>query len=158
MDVVDLPRPTGVNQRAAVAMSPAEVHDYLRAPRSATVSTLSGDGSIHSVAMWYAFLDDTIYMEAKAKSQKVVNLRRDNRMTVLVHDGDTYSELRGVMLSGAGDIVEDEAVLRRIIEDVFLRYHGGAAADEQVIGTLLRNRVALRLHAKSIASWDHRKL
>ena len=43
----------------------------------------------------------------EGKSQKVVNLRRDNRMTVMVEDGLTYDTLRGVALEGTADVVED---------------------------------------------------
>ena len=65
-----------------------------------TMSTISGDGSIHSVAMWYGFLEGAVAFETKTKAQKVVNLRRDPRLTCLVEAGDTYDQLRGVTLVG----------------------------------------------------------
>ena len=57
--------------------------------------------------MWYGFLDGCVTVETKAKSQKVRNLRRDPRLTLLFEDGDTYEELRGVELVGKAEIVED---------------------------------------------------
>ena len=57
--------------------------------------------------MWYGFLDGDIAFETKAKSQKVQNLRRDKRLTVMVEDGTAYEELRGVELSGWGEIIDD---------------------------------------------------
>ena len=90
----------GVNQRSAVRMSPEEVDDFLRAERTTTMCTMHPDGSIHAVAMWYAFLDGTLAIETKRKSQKIQNLRRDPRLTFLVEAGDKYENLRGVELVG----------------------------------------------------------
>ena len=43
-----------------------------------------------------------------AKSQKIMNLRRDPKMSGLVESGgDSYNELRGVELVGDGRIVDD---------------------------------------------------
>ena len=45
----------------------------------------------------------------QGKSQKVINLRRDPKISALVESGDTYSELRGVEVTGTGRIVDDPA-------------------------------------------------
>jgi hypothetical protein len=36
--------------------------------------------------MWYAIVDGQIRIETKAKSQKAVNLRRDDRLSFLVEE------------------------------------------------------------------------
>ena len=90
----------GVNQRKAIAMTPAEVDAFLAERRPMTMCSLSPDGSIHAVAMWYGFVDGLVTVETKAKSQKAQNLRRDPRLTLLFEDGDYYEELRGVELVG----------------------------------------------------------
>src|SRR5437763_1938197 len=97
----------GVNQRDLIKMTPAEVDAFLAERRSMTMSTISGDGTIHSVAMWYGFLEGAVAFETKTKAQKVVNLRRDPRLTCLVEAGETYDQLRGVTLVGKGEIVEE---------------------------------------------------
>ena len=48
--------------------------------------------------MWYAIIDGAPCFWTFAKSQKVVNLRRDPRITCMVEAGDEYSDLRGVEL------------------------------------------------------------
>ena len=70
----------GVNQRKAIQMTPDEVEAFLAERRAMTMCSLSRDGSIHAVAMWYGFLDGCVTVETKAKSQKVQNLRRDPRL------------------------------------------------------------------------------
>ena len=97
----------GVNQRKAIQMTPDEVDAFLAERRPMTMCSLSRDGSIHAVAMWYGFLDGCVTVETKAKSQKVQNLRRDPRLTLLFEDGDYYEELRGVELVGRAEIVDD---------------------------------------------------
>ena len=82
--MTNAPMGHGVNQRAQIKMSPEEVEEFLNERHSMTMSTISGDGTIHSVAMWYGFLEGAIAFETKAKAQKVVNLRRNPALTCLV--------------------------------------------------------------------------
>src|SRR3954466_8667980 len=119
------PRGGGVNQRDLIKMTPGEVEAFLAERRSMTMSTISLDGTIHSVAMWYGFLEGAVAFETKTKSQKVQNLRRDPRLTCLVEAGDTYDQLRGVSLVGTGEIVEEEEPDRiwELGVSVFERYN-----------------------------------
>jgi PPOX class probable F420-dependent enzyme len=101
----------GEKQRSQIEMSDAEVRDFLEQSRTATMATIGPDGMPHLVAMWFGLIDGEVWFETKAKSQKVVNLRRDNRMTVMVEDGLTYDTLRGVALEGTAEVVEDPDAL-----------------------------------------------
>src|SRR5690349_1299091 len=95
----------GVKQRDVIKMTTEEIDEFLLGRHSMSIATMNHDGTIHVVAMWYGFLEGAIAIETKAKSQKVLNLRRDPRMTVLVEDGEYYEELRGVELVGKGEII-----------------------------------------------------
>jgi PPOX class probable F420-dependent enzyme len=112
----------GQKQRDIIRMSPEEVDAYLNERRSMTMSTINPDGSIHSIAMWYGFVDGAIGFETKAKSQKVLNLRRNPNITCLVEDGDYYEELRGVSLVGTAEIIDDPEQLFELGKSVFSRY------------------------------------
>jgi general stress protein 26 len=109
--------------------------------------------------MWYGFLDGCVTVETKAKSQKVQNLRRDPRLTLLFEDGDYYEELRGVELVGRAEIIDDPDQLWTLGISVFERYYG-AYSDElrPFLETMLHKRVVVKLHAERTVSWDHRKL
>ena len=72
----------GVKQRDLIVMSPEEVDAFIHERRPMTMCTLNHDGSIHAVAMWYGFVDGSVAIETKAKSQKALNLRRDPRITL----------------------------------------------------------------------------
>lgn len=147
------------NQRRQVVMESSEVEEFLIRQRSATVATAGPDGRAHLVAMWYAWLDGHIYLETKATSQKVVNLRRDPRMSLLVEAGHTYDQLRGVSLEGDGVVLADAALVWDVCVDVLERYHGPYTADlEPIVAEMARNRVVVRLDVVRVRSWDHRKL
>jgi PPOX class probable F420-dependent enzyme len=149
----------GVNQRKAIAMSRDEVDAFLAERRAMTMCSLSKDGSIHAVAMWYGFVDGLVTVETKAKSQKVQNLRRDPRLTCLFEDGDYYEELRGVELVGKAEIIDDHDRLWTLGVSVFERYYGAYTEElKPFIETMLHKRVAIALHVDRTVSWDHRKL
>ncbi len=149
----------GVNQRKAIQMTPEEVESFLAERRAMTMCSISADGSIHAVAMWYGFLDGCITVETKAKSQKARNLRRDPRLTLLFEDGDYYEELRGVELVGRAEIVEDPAQLWALGVSVFERYYAPYSEElKPFIETMLHKRVGIKLHVERTVSWDHRKL
>lgn len=149
----------GVNQRKAIQMTPAEVDAFLAERRAMTMCSISHDGSIHAVAMWYGFLDGCVTVETKAKSQKVQNLRRDPRCTMLFEDGDYYEELRGVELVGKVEIIDDPDRLWALGVSVFERYYGDYSDEmKPFLEAMLNKRVAVQLHIERTVSWDHRKL
>ncbi|SDS30285.1 PPOX class probable F420-dependent enzyme [Nocardioides scoriae] len=146
-------------QRDQITMSPEEVDTFLRQQRSASVATLGPQGQVHLVAMWFAYLDGEVWIETKAKSQKVVNLRRDPTMSVLVEAGHTYDQLRGVALEGRGEVVEDPDAIWRVGVDVFERYQGPYTEElRPLVEAMLAKRVVVRLRVERTRSWDHRKL
>jgi len=109
--------------------------------------------------MWYGFVDGTIGFETKTKSQKVQNLRRDKRLTVMVEDGRTYDELRGVELSGWGEVIEDPDQLFELGVSVFERYQGQYSEEmKPFVEAMLNKRVLVKLHTEKVVSWDHHKL
>ena len=96
------------HQRAAITMSPEEVETYLREGGTAVLVTLGPDGYPDPVGMWYVVDDEgAVWMRSYAASQKVINLARDPRASVLVEDGARYAELRGVQLTGRMELVDD---------------------------------------------------
>jgi PPOX class probable F420-dependent enzyme len=149
----------GTNQRAQIRMSDDEITRYIELSRTATMVTNGPTGQPHAVAMWYAVLDGTIWFETKARSQKALNLRRDDRLTCLIEDGLTYDRLRGVSIEGRGTIVDDADALWAIGVSIWERYNGPYTDDlKPLVEVMLAKRVAVRLDVDRIRSWDHRKL
>jgi PPOX class probable F420-dependent enzyme len=149
----------GVNQRARIRMSEDEVAGFVARNRTATMATNGPDGTPHLVAMWYAVIDGQVWFETKVKSQKVVNLRRDDRITCLIEDGRTYDSLRGVSIEGRAVISDDPDDVWRVGVSVWERYHGPYTEDvKPLVEMLMSKRVVVRVDAARVRSWDHGKL
>ncbi|CAN5808884.1 PPOX class F420-dependent oxidoreductase [soil metagenome] len=149
----------GTNQRTQVTMTAEEIASFVERSRTATMATVGPTGTPHLVAMWYAVIDGQIWVETKARSQKAVNLRRDDRVTVLIEDGWTYDTLRGVSLEGRGVIVDDPDQLWKVGVSVWERYSGPYSEEVRpLVELMLAKRVAIRVDVERTRSWDHRKL
>jgi PPOX class probable F420-dependent enzyme len=140
-------------------MTDAEIAEFVARGRTTTLATNGPTGLPHLVAMWYAVLDGEIWFETKAKSQKVQNLRRDDRVTCLIEDGQTYDALRGVSIEGNAVISDDIDDILRVGISVWERYYG-PYTDEQkpLVDQLMNKRVVVRVRPTRVRSWDHRKL
>ncbi|SFK79482.1 PPOX class probable F420-dependent enzyme [Amycolatopsis sacchari] len=149
----------GVNQRAQIRMTDDEIEAFVARSRTATMATLGPNGTPHLVAMWYAVVDGKIWFETKVKSQKVVNLRRDDRITVLIEDGHTYDKLRGVSIEGRAVISDDPDDIWRVGVSVWERYTGPYTDEAKPLVEMMMNkRVVVRVDPERTRSWDHRKL
>ena len=149
----------GVKQRGKIVMSQEEIDEFLLGRRSMTMSTINKDGSIHSIAMWYGFLEGCVAIESKAKAQKVMNLRRNPNLTMLVEDGETYETLRGVTLIGKAEIVEDPDRVFELGVSVFSRYFAPYTEEmKPAVDMMLNKRVVVKLNVERTITWDHSKL
>lgn len=150
----------GTNQRAQIRMTDEEVAAFIAEQRTTTLATIGSGGTAHLVAMWYAVIDGELWFETKAKSQKVLNLRRNDRVSCMIEDGRTYDELRGVSIEGRGVIVEDDAdAIWKVGVDVWERYTGPYTEDMRPFVEMMMNkRIVVRVVPERVRSWDHRKL
>jgi PPOX class probable F420-dependent enzyme len=148
-----------VNQRSQITMTDEEIVAFIDEHRTATMATVGPGGMPHLVAMWYAVLEGQIWFETKSRAQKAVNLRRDDRITVMIEDGKTYDTLRGISLEGRGVIVEDPDEIWRVGVNVWERYNGPYSEEvKPFVEFMLQKRLAVRVEVDRIRSWDHRKL
>ena len=148
-----------MSRRDVIRMTDDEVRAYLHERRVLNVATIGPRDRIHLVAMWYGFLGDDIAFWTYAKSQKVLNVRRDPRITGLVESGDTYDQLRGVELVGTGVVIEDRDLVQAVGESVWERYTGPVDdAARQAVASVGAKRLVVRMDVDRIVSWDHRKL
>jgi PPOX class probable F420-dependent enzyme len=147
-------------RRDTITMTPEEIEAFLHERQSMSVATFGPDGNIHVVAMWYGFLGANPAFETYTKSQKVLNVRRDPRVTVLVEDGETYEELRGVEIVGRAVVHEDRDTLLGVAKTVVERYWSPDTEEEAALIAegLATKRVAVEIVPERIVSWDHSKL
>jgi PPOX class probable F420-dependent enzyme len=150
-----------VSRRAEIQLSEDEQRDLVSSERIVVVSSIGPRGWPHSMPLWYVPRDGQIWIYTYAKSQKVRNLERDPRATLVIETGHEYGELRGIEIEAEAEIHRDLETVFELVKELTSRYAGGAEVDEATAETLedqARKRVAIRFEPRRVATWDHRKL
>jgi PPOX class probable F420-dependent enzyme len=143
-----------VPRRRQIRMTPEEQAAFLRDNTKCALATIDQDGFPHVVAMGFYVEDGIFYMTSYAKAQKVLNIRRNPKVGLMVETGGSYAELQGVMVRGTCEIIDDVEAVRRIMN------HRRSARESGRQGAVdsAPKRVALKVTPHKITSWDHRKL
>jgi len=151
-----------MSRRDQIKLSEAELLGLLEGERVAVVSSIGPRGWPHSMPLWYVPREGEIWIWTYAKSQKVRNLDRDPRATLLVETGHEYGELRGAMIEAEAEIHRDPGVVLGFAEELTLRYAEGISSVEGDAKLALEaqapKRVAIHFKPVRTATWDHRKL
>ncbi|WP_345565760.1 pyridoxamine 5'-phosphate oxidase family protein [Nonomuraea rosea] len=149
-----------MNQRARIAMSDEDVTAFLEAARKLQLATINADGTPHLVTMFYGLDAGRIAFWTYAKAQKARNLERDPRVSCLVEAGEDYGELRGVLLYGKAQRVDERDQVMAIGMAVARRMTPGVP-DELLLPYVEKTglkRIAYVVERSKVVSWDHRRL
>ncbi len=154
-----------MSRRDQIVMTKGEVDAYLQSKLTVVINSIGRDGVPHPAPMWFAVEDDgAIVMTTFTKSQKIQNLKRDPRVTLLLEDGTAYAELRGVIFHGVAELHRDTELVVRILREINARgSDGGTAnalseAEQDGMRAQAEKRTAIRVRPTKVVSWDHRKL
>jgi hypothetical protein len=151
--------PTRQRRGRAIAMTAAEVDQFLATERTCRVATAGADGRPHVAPLWFVWDGASLWLSSLVRSQRWTDLMRDPRVAVIVDAGVEYSELRGVELSGAIAPVGD--VPRTAEPDPALAEPERLFADKYTSGVMVPpdgRHGWLRLTPEKLVSWDFRKL
>jgi general stress protein 26 len=150
------------SRRDQIKLTDRERDELLATERIVVVSSHGPRGWPHMMPLWYVLRDGEIWVWTYAKSQKVKNLERDRRATLLDETGVEYGELRGVMIEAEAEIHRDLEVVSAFGKQLTVRYSEGIESVEgeaaAALQTQAAKRVAIQFHPRRTATWDHRKL
>jgi PPOX class probable F420-dependent enzyme len=150
------------SRRHQIQLTEDEQRELIESERVAVVSSIGPRGWPHSMPLWYVPRGGEIWIWTFAKSQKVKNLERDPRATLLIETGVEYGELRGVQIEAEAELIRDLDLIVDFGKDLTVRYSDGIQSVEGDAAAALEaqapKRVAIHFHPKRIATWDHRKL
>lgn len=154
-------------------MGEAEVADFLAGERTVTCATQGPRGWPHLMPLWYVVREPEdgpsprLWAWTYASSQKVRNIERDARASLQVEAGESYEQLRGVMIESEVRLHRELEVVRALGLEIFARYavpRGEPPVAElppevaAMIDQQASKRVALEFFEVRRTSWDHRKL
>ena len=154
MNMADTAKEAPVPRRHEIRLTPEEQAAFLRDNPKCALATIDQDGFPHVVAMGFYVEDGVFYMTSYAKAQKVLTSAATPRSALMVETGASYSELRGVMVRGTCEIIEDVETVRAVMNHRRTTPQSGRA------GSLdsAPKRVVLKITPHKTASWDHKKL
>ncbi|MGX2995534.1 PPOX class F420-dependent oxidoreductase [Streptomyces sp. JNUCC 64] len=125
---------------------PDQVKALLDGPVFISVATIQPDGSPQVSPVWVKREGDTVVFSTTVGRQKEKNLRRDPRVTVLLHPFDapyTYAEIRGTaeLTTEGGD---------ELIDELSVKYTGKHFAEFKPDYTEDAQRVVVRITPRKV--------
>lgn len=94
------------------------VREFLSAPHCAVLATLGADGAPRQVVIHYTLAEDHLRLNGRSDRGWVINVRRDPRATLVVHDPDDYLHyvaVRGIARPLAdGDVALEQAMVQAV--------------------------------------------
>ncbi len=134
----------------------------LAAARNLQVATNGPSGFPHVTTLWFYVDDGLVTFRSFTKSQRVVNLLRDPKLTVLAETGTDYEELRGVMIQGVARLTTDPTDVMNTYAQVARKMQGledlSPDAVEALYGRFATKNTVIRVEPVKVISWDHSKL
>ena len=152
-----------MSRRDQISMTLEEISDFLKNSRTIILVSNGRDGFPHPMPMWYAVDENNVvYMTTFRKSQKINNLKRDPRVSLLVESGDVYQQLKSVVIYTEVELVSDVEATRDILFNISvqrgdLQADAGDAIREGMMNTASK-RMGMKCTPDKIISWDHSKL
>ena len=152
-----------MSRRAQIRMTDEEVREFLEQTKTLIICSIGKDGVPHPMPMWFGLEEDgAVIMTTFTKSQKILNLKRDPRVTLLAEAGESYPELRGVVIYGNAEIDSEVESVFATLRKVSVRMGTVPDQDSEAIREGLRasakKRCLIRVEPEKVVSWDHRKL
>jgi PPOX class probable F420-dependent enzyme len=142
-------------ERPDIRLTQAEQDEFLRANRKCALATIDKDGFPHVVAMNFQHRDGAYYMTSYGKAQKVLNIRRDPKVGIMVETGGSYAELKGVMVRGDCEIIDDPDRVHEIFQ-----WLAAGRSSPRPTGSerSVPKRIVLKITPRKTFTWDHSKL
>ncbi len=151
------------SRRSSIEMDETQRKAYIDKAQTLIIVSNGKNGFPHPMPMWFAVDDEENFIcTTFAKSQKVLNWRRDPKASLLIESGTQYAELQGVVIYAQTHIHEEfDLVVDALVK---INSRGRDLSEDQLaklrhsVQTNARKRVALQFAPERYISWDHRKL
>jgi general stress protein 26 len=138
----------------AYPMTVEEIGNFLDLPLIAKLSSHNKDGTIHTVPIWFKHQEGEILLGTQEISQKVQNIKRDARVTVMVDT--TEPRLKGVVMYGHAQLEYEDVIPKRTsIFEKYLSPEEAPGLAEKLASTWMP--VVIRIKPDKIISFDYSK-
>ena len=134
-----------------MGLDDTSVQGFLATKEVAVLATLQADGAPLAMPMWFLHAPSALTMISVADTQKVRNLRRDPRVSVVAEAVSGGGEIRGVTVQGRAEFLLDSPERRALVD----RFHEKYRGLEKLWGgkAMPANRVMFRIVPSRVRSW-----
>jgi nitroimidazol reductase NimA-like FMN-containing flavoprotein (pyridoxamine 5'-phosphate oxidase superfamily) len=154
---------TTPQKKPSPRMTPEEIWEFVTDAHTGILTTLRRDGVPIALPLWFACLDQHIYLSTRGR--KLQRIANDPRASFLVESGDRWADLKGVHLTGTAEIVEIDGDLAASFRAEIARKYAASratstempAATEKHYRTAMGGIVRFTPDAR-ILNWDNAKL
>jgi PPOX class probable F420-dependent enzyme len=129
-----------------------KIQRFLDTKEVVVLATVQRDGAPLAMAMWFLHDPDSLTMISVAGLQKVRNLRRDPRVSVVAEAGGHGETLRGMALQGRAEFLADGPERRALVARFHKKYsdlRGYWGGDD-----MPADRVMFRIVPTRVRQWD----
>jgi PPOX class probable F420-dependent enzyme len=133
-------------------LSDAAIQTFLGTKKVVVLATVQPDGAPLAMAMWVLHDPETLTMISVDNLQKVHNLRRDPRVSVVAEASDAMgSNGRGVALQGRAAFLADGPERRALVDRFHAKYP--ELAHHWKGRAMPANRVMFRITPERVRPW-----
>ena len=95
--------------------------EFLKTQKVLHLSSIGENKTLHVVPVWYMYSSKKVYVGTNTRTQKVKNLRKNNKVAFCVDVGDN-SPIYGVMGQGNANLILEINTVKRIAKKILARY------------------------------------
>jgi PPOX class probable F420-dependent enzyme len=143
-------------------MSRAEILEFIGGSGTAVLTTIRPDGRPVPLPVWYVAVAESLCFRSPRSARRVRNLETDPRVSVLLHAGERWAQLRGVLIHGTARVVTDSPTLEQVHE-LFAREFADLVLDPESmprsVSAHYAEEVVFQVAVpEAPTSWDNRKI
>ena len=134
-------------------LTPEEAQAFLdEKPGWIVLSTIDQHGFPHSVPLGYFCHGDHIYCGVRDNTQKIRNIERNDKVAVMVEDGATMADIKGVMVQGRGKVHRDPS---KVLELMRLGASARGVAEQDLPAQVSPGTAFIEIVPVRKITWDY---
>jgi nitroimidazol reductase NimA-like FMN-containing flavoprotein (pyridoxamine 5'-phosphate oxidase superfamily) len=136
-----------------VSLTKEEARELLDSrPGWLTFTSIGKDGYPHTIPIGFFRIDDDVYVGGRTGTQRLKNIERNPKVSVLVESGTSMQDIKGVLIQGdATAITEPAATLELMRQSMRAR----GASEEQLPKEPRPHIAYIKITPRRYISWDY---
>lgn len=132
-----------------------EAYEYLDSrPGWVVLTTIGPGGYPHSVPIGYFRIGEDVYMGGRESTQRVRNIRRNPKVSLLVESGSSMQDIKGLLIQGNAELIDEPGQVLELMREAARR----RGTPEDQLPTEPRPGVAyIKVRPRQFISWDYSK-